>query len=208
MNRQESVESRSYTFPEDPNARYVVDILRDTDAENPRAEHDHLGILAIPRSNRYISGDDNAPDSVEDINQALRMDAYAALPVYAYIHSGITISTGQFSCPWDSGQVGYIYATRADVRRAFKVSDGKRLPARKKVRKILQAEIDELDAYLTGDVFGYVVTRMEENDENDEDEDDVTNGEAVDSCWGFYGDIKYVMEEGRANAEHHAKHNI
>jgi len=201
---------KTYTFPENPNARYVVEILRDTDAENPRVQHDHLGILAIPRNNRYISGDDNAPDSVENINQALRMDAYVALPVYAYIHGGITISTGQFSCPWDSGQVGYIYATRADVRRAFRVSDGKRLPAREKVRKILQAEIDELDAYLTGDVFGYVVTCIKNNDndeDEDEDEDGVTGGEVTDSCWGFYG-MEYVTEAGRASAECHAKHNI
>jgi len=34
------------------------------------------------------------------------------LPVYMYDHSGITINTDGFSCPWDSGQVGVIFCTR------------------------------------------------------------------------------------------------
>jgi hypothetical protein len=32
------------------------------------------------------------------------------LPLYLYDHGGITISCSPFSCPWDSGQVGWIYA--------------------------------------------------------------------------------------------------
>jgi len=36
---------------------------------------------------------------------------YIMLPLYLYDHSGITMSTGKFSCPWDSGQVGWIYCT-------------------------------------------------------------------------------------------------
>ena len=37
---------------------------------------------------------------------------YVILPLYLYDHSGITMSTGPFSCPWDSGQVGWIYASK------------------------------------------------------------------------------------------------
>lgn len=39
-------------------------------------------------------------------------ESHIILPIYAYEHGGITLSTGSFSCPWDSGQVGWIYATK------------------------------------------------------------------------------------------------
>ena len=34
------------------------------------------------------------------------------LPLYLYDHSGITISLTPFSCPWDSGQVGFVVVPR------------------------------------------------------------------------------------------------
>ena len=43
-------------------------------------------------------------------------DQYVILPLYLYDHSGITISTRPFSCPWDSGQVGWIYASKDTFR--------------------------------------------------------------------------------------------
>lgn len=39
------------------------------------------------------------------------------LPLYLYDHSGITMRTSKFSCPWDSGQVGWIYATKDTLRK-------------------------------------------------------------------------------------------
>ena len=32
------------------------------------------------------------------------------LPLFLLDHSGLTISTSPFSCPWDSGQIGFIYS--------------------------------------------------------------------------------------------------
>jgi len=43
---------------------------------------------------------------VEDLGK------HVILPLYLYDHSGITMSTSVFSCPWDSGQVGWIYASK------------------------------------------------------------------------------------------------
>jgi hypothetical protein len=39
--------------------------------------------------------------------------------LYLYDHGGITISTGPFSCPRDSGQVGFIYASHKQIRDHF-----------------------------------------------------------------------------------------
>ncbi len=37
---------------------------------------------------------------------------YVILPLYLYDHSGITMNTSGFHCNWDSGQVGWIYASK------------------------------------------------------------------------------------------------
>ena len=94
------------------------------------------------------------------------------LPVYMYDHSGVTIATTPFPCRWDSGQVGVIFVTKAKAMRALGESRvTKKFQAR--VEWYLNSEIELLDAYVTGEVFGFEIV-----DEN---------GEVEDSCWGFYG---------------------
>lgn len=101
---------------------------------------------------------------------------YLILPLYLYDHSGITMSCSPFSCPWDSGQVGYIYCT---VERG--VAECGSL---ENARKHLQSEVEVYDQYLTGDVWGFVVEECADDpDEYGHDEE----WEQVDSCWGFYG---------------------
>lgn len=46
-------------------------------------------------------------------------EKYIVLPLYLYDHSGITMNTTGFSCPWDSGQVGWIYASKEDALKEF-----------------------------------------------------------------------------------------
>jgi hypothetical protein len=140
-----------------------IQILQDLDAFDPRREYDHLGTM-VCWHRRYNLGDKHNFSSPEDLNQAVY------LPLYLYDHSGITMSTTPFSCQWDSGQVGWIYVTKAEIRKEF----GKKWTT-KKIQEILRAEVEEYDRYLTGDVYGYIIT------------DDET-GEEIDSCWGFYGE--------------------
>jgi hypothetical protein len=65
-----------------------------------------------------------------------------------YDHSGITISYKPFSCPWDSGQIGWIFVNKDQVRREFGV---KRISKKvmDKVRSVLIAEIEDYNEYLT-----------------------------------------------------------
>lgn len=101
------------------------------------------------------------------------LDNMVFLPLYLYDHSGITMSCSPFPCRWDSGQVGYIYATREMILKEY---GGKCLTKYKRERaeKLLRAEVEEYDMYLTGDVWGYIVEHEETGWE--------------DSCWGFFGD--------------------
>lgn len=107
------------------------------------------------------------------------------LPLYLYDHSGITMSTGPFSCPWDSGQVGYIYATREMICKEYGC---KRITkqTREKVEKCLESEVKTYDDYLTGQIYSFHV-------ENPDGEDD--------SCCGMYG-LDYCREEATRSADH------
>lgn len=105
------------------------------------------------------------------------------LPLYLYDHSGITIRTTGFSCPWDSGQVGWIYISLEDVRKEYSCH---RVSAklRKRVEGYLNGEVETYDHFITNNVYWFEVER--------EDEDgDVVH---IDSCGGFYGD--YNDDEG------------
>jgi hypothetical protein len=99
--------------------------------------------------------------------------AVIVIPLYMYDHSGITVQTHPFADPWDSGQIGYIYCTREDIRKNWNV---KRVTKelRDYARKLLEGEVKEYDDYLTGNVYGYTL------------EDD--RGDVFCSCWGYSGD--------------------
>jgi hypothetical protein len=111
-----------------------------------------------------------------------------SLPLYLYDHSGITMNTTGFSCRWDSGCVGFIYVTKEQVRKEYNV---KRITKDivDKVTKVLQGEVKTYDQYLTGDVYGYRISKVEVCDKGCE------HKEEVDSCWGYYG-MESVEEDG------------
>lgn len=100
------------------------------------------------------------------------------MPLFLYDHSGITMNTTGYSCPWDSGQVGIIYASYATIRKEYGNAGNKN---RTKAMHLLGCEVKEYDDYLTGDVYGYVT-------------------DIGESCWGYYG-----LDECRKAAEEAVK---
>lgn len=192
MKRKDAVEQ----FSQDG---LTVYLYPDTDSQNPRTEWDNFGRMVCWHRN-YMLGDDGVGNSGKRTNRGFAepsdfQDWWKAngkggviLPLYLYDHSGITMRTGPFDCPWDSGQVGYIYATAEMIRK-----EGFLHGSLNAVISLLQAEVSTYDEFLTGEVYGYVI----------EDAD----GEFVDSCWGFFG-RKYAEQEAKerlADAVENAK---
>lgn len=108
--------------------------------------------------------------------------------LYLYDHSGLTMNTTGFSCPWDSGPVGLIVVSKKAVRDEWKV---KRISPklRERIHDLLKGEVEEYNQYLTGQVYGFVVEGPEEED--------------IHSCWGFFGDYDgYLMEEAKGNVDY------
>jgi len=135
------------------------------------------------RLTNYIGCTDRAHELVDNKIKALVektvRDGYLILPLYLMDHSGISMSTGSFGCPWDSGQVGYIICDNETIQREW---GGDREAA----EKYLRADVAIYDAYISGNVYGFIV---EERDESDCPHCGHTpDWVEVDSCWGFFGD--------------------
>lgn len=164
---------------------YRVAVELDPDPCNPRKEWDNLGTLVLTDRARYAFGDDVASD--EELREIAEDPRNLVLPVYIYDHSGVTINTTGFSCPWDSGMVGLIFMTKAKAAREWTCGD-----AEAKALRCLRSEVECLDQYLTGQVYGYRVFDPE--------------GVEIDSCWGYFGPVEDCLESGIQSANWAQEH--
>jgi len=173
---------------------FTAKIIQDEDNQGPR-EWDNLGTM-VCEHRRYSLGDSNhgvdlsSSNSWDDHEKAIKKvfgKDCVLLPIYMIDHSGQSVSTSPFSCPWDSGRVGSIVASRKDIRENFGI---KRVTKEKLDHsiQILKGEVETYDQYLQGDVYGYQIVENMVDDEGNEYEAD------RDSCWGFYG-LEIIEEE-------------
>lgn len=182
-----------YIYEEKKIGKYTVKVVQDDDPMNPRKEWDNLATM-ICFHRRYNLGDDHNFD-IDSLKEFLKRKDVYWLPLYLYDHSGITMSTGSFSCPWDSGQVGYIYLEKERFLKETGYGFTKMTKkAKEKLYELLRGEVETYDQYLTGQVYGFRV----------EDE----SGSIVDSCWGFYGDVKDCLDEGIQSAQAYIRSDI
>lgn len=177
-NTIETIEKNGYT------ARIEYDM--DGSSSDPR-ENDNLGTI-IGWHRRYNLGDENGLKldmDPREFEAALQRERAIYLPVFMYEHSGVALSTGSFGDPWDSGQVGFIYADRAKVLKEYSAKIVTKA-VRDKALQVLKYEIEEYGKWLNGEVYGYVIEDAEGND--------------VDSCWGFIG-LDYIRQEVEVQLE-------
>ena len=98
------------------------------------------------------------------------------LPLYLLDHSGITISTRDFRDRWDSGQVGWSYASKADIIKEYGDASPESMG---RAKKLLNAEVETYDCYLRGECYGFQLFE---------------NGIEKDSCWGFLGNFDEALK--------------
>ena len=155
----------------------TVEIYQDDNPESPREWNNCETMICFHR--RYHLGDEHDYNSQyfnsweEFENQLIKdYDPAVILPLYLYDHSGITISTSPFSCPWDSGQVGFILMSKKAAKENW---NWKCITKNRKeqIENYLLAQVKTYNQYLRGDVYGFQVKDKE--------------GKDLDSCWGFYG---------------------
>lgn len=98
---------------------------------------------------------------------------YEIFPLYAYIHSGVSLSLSKtgypFTCRFDTSMEGFIFVKK-DVKWVHPLNE------------VAQSLVDSWNNCLSGNVYGFVITKDNyckccKNNSIDE----------IDSCWGFYG---------------------
>jgi len=181
---------------------FVINIKEDENPRDPRTEFDNITKMACWHS-RYSLGDKSVNQDFpkKNYNTAEEMKAdiikrehpAIILPLYLYDHSGITISTSPFSCPWDSGQVGFVWITKEQAKRdlLIKYFTKKNLA---RVEECLKVDVRTYDDYLTGSVYGYEISKLE----------DETN--ILESVWGYYGyepkeDDWWVLKDAKSRVD-------
>ncbi len=163
----------------------VFTIHHDENAESPRDMGDYLGTMVChhrryslgdPRKHNYGIGDF---DSAAELKAAIMRDhkPLAILPLYLLDHSGLSMSTKPFSCPWDSGLVGFIFVQKKDKLNLW----GNRRLTKKRAEQILQHEVEEYNQYLQGECYGYRLEKIETCNLGHEHRTE------EESCWGFIG---------------------
>jgi hypothetical protein len=174
---------------------YLVQVVPDTDLLSPREEYGHEWTWTTGRNAGYSDKGAMDIDAWHDMKKAER-EKYLAYPLGLLRHSGDTLYVGSkahWADPggWDSGCMGVAYIEKKKAAHAWGsvwkngeiVKQGTRLS--KKVRKealeCLKSEVEEMNMYLHGEVYGVIVICLET--------------EADDSCWGFYCDSRGEIEQ-------------
>lgn len=184
----------------------IIDFAKSGKAEGIRLEYDRCahGWVIQSFSSRYKdwcndvifcgSFENNKQDITEGLIEALSnkdlhtliSEKNVILPLNLYDHSGISMSVSSFvgkahHAEWDSGQVGWIYATAEDIQKEYSSLSPESM---EKANRLLQGEVENYNHYLTGQCYGF---RLYEN------------GEETDSCWGFLGELSDVKKEIASN---------
>jgi hypothetical protein len=171
---------------------FSLSIMEDSYPENPRKSFDNAFSLFILGKYQFW-GDDwhescsmlKKATNIQEAEDIIRenFNVVIMLPVYVYQHSGTLVSTERFACLWDSGQIGFTFATREQVKEIR--PDWKLLTKSRKeeIKSMLLSEFDMFKKYIEGDVYGFVIT----------DQD----GVEIDDCWGFFGQ-ELAKEEGES----------
>lgn len=155
-----------------------VVVKRDEEGVDTRRDWDNLFTIWTGNS-RHLSDDKGAEDprvyAGRCVQEAKYKKGVYALPLYAYVHSGMTVSLKPFSCPWDSGVIGFIYA---DKKRIIEELGLKRFNT-KKAYAAAEAELKNLDDSIQGYCYGFVREKRATVDDE---------WEHVNSCWGYLGE--------------------
>jgi len=102
-------------------AGFTAYIEVDETPDNPR-DWDNLTVM-VAFHRRYNFGDKHAYrqedySSWDGLKQAIEEQYHPLIiePLFAYIHSGVVLSTTPFSDSWDSGQVGFVFIPYSSVK--------------------------------------------------------------------------------------------
>ena len=165
---------------------HKIDIVPDLDAQSPKDWGDDGAFLVHYHRDCWIENENITENDLREWYNGEKIEQsknYYIFAVSAYIHSGVVLSLENTfagdSYGWDTSHVGAVLVGKKEAK------------TKKEARKIAEGIVNTWNDYLSGNVYGYVID----------------NGDG-DSCWGFYGDDKYAIEEAKSQIDYMVKENI
>ena len=144
---------------------YMVSIDSDSDTESPRT-WDNFGTLLLWGKSSHCSDIDPTLNDgrkvsdfwtdPQDFLQYHPAKSWLILPVYKYEHGSVAYNTTGFSCSWDSGQVGYIFASKEAAIKEFGVNNCTK-SVREKALACMASEVATFGAWANGQCYSYTV---------------------------------------------------
>lgn len=167
---------------------YKLEIYQDEDEPETSRDYENLGKI-ISWHNKYDFTDSGVKEKFNSLTESpeafldyANKHKFIYKPLYMYEHSGISFSlsnrTYPFNDRWDSGQVGYLFATPEDIKKWFEVSEITE-DIKEKVYDNFESEIKEMNSDMAGDSFYYILYE---------------NGEQIDSLSGIR--FEYISKDG------------
>jgi len=137
-----------------------IEAMQDQSPEDPRWCNNFGNMICFHK--RYELGDVHSM-TIEELQEEVNRQDTIALPIFMLDHSGVTIGTSPFGCPWDSGQLGYIYVTHDEIKRELRVEEvTPQIEAQ--VVRMLESIIREYDYFVRGEIW--LVWAEDENGEH------------------------------------------
>lgn len=161
---------------------HEIKVYYDESGHSPDYWRDDAAFLVYDHRNFTVRVDGFNPQDIFDFTQEgkrVLYDGYYVFPVYAYIHSGVSLSLGRsgypFNCRFDTSMKGFALVQR--MAGCYNYD---------KAYERAQSLLKEWNTYLDGDVYGYM--------------------SPFGSCWGFYGKEgrDEMIEEAKGQIDYHA----
>lgn len=154
----------------------LVFIYQDDDPTNPREAENIAHLWMVHR--RYTLGDKDPPEDFKEDQESFCAeltrdpDVLCVRSIYGYDHGGLTIRLKPYWDTWDSGclGVGVVRKSRMMAMGFDEVNCTK-----EKAEKVLEAEVEEYDQFLMGDIYCFKTFQGRDMEE------------PIDSWDGYFG---------------------
>lgn len=172
---------------------------------NPVTDWDLLGTMAVHPNHAHwaheaidldIPMGNNPSEHMRNFIKAkgYKQSEVIAYPITKYEHGGISLSLGDNrTCDFDSGIIGFIYASKEKIRKEFKVQRITK-DIVEQVAEIFANELNNQSDYLNGEVFAYRIYQVNTAEFEKYGEHCLEKSEKLDSSHGYY-DEQFAIDD-------------
>lgn len=168
---------------------------------NPRIDWDNVSHMVVDR--RYVKTEnseieqtlielcekyDIECEDMDCLEMIKALDKFIVIkPISIYEHSGATVFFGAPTCRWDSSYIGFGYMEHEDLHNEMCGRNRKDYPNwRDQCEAVLNAEMDDFDRYVRGEVYDWMAEIYDE---------DTRNWEYYDSRCGYIKSAEDVIND-------------